>query len=69
MTSIKRLFDEAVNQVSPTDWQNAIKHILDVENSYWMNDNVCDIEIEQVLFMLGEDSATETDQSDDDDQQ
>ena len=69
MTSMKSLFDETVDHVSQTDWQNAIKHVLDVENSYWTNDHICDIEIEQVLIKLGEDSATESDSSDDEDQQ
>ena len=40
MTSIKKLFDEAVDHVSQADWQNAIKHVLDVENSYWTNDHM-----------------------------
>ena len=64
MTSIKKVFDEAVDRITANDWQNAIKHVLDVESSCWKNDNICDIEIEQVLINTGEDTMTESDSSD-----
>ena len=65
MTSIQKLFDAALERISPEDWQNAVKHVIEVENSYWKNDHISDIQIEQVLIKLGEDSETDSECSSD----
>lgn len=65
MTSIQKLFDAALERISPEDWQNAVKHVTEVENSYWKNDHISDIQIEQVLIKLGEDSETDSECSSD----
>lgn len=60
MTTIQQLFDDALNQISQDDWKSAIRHVEDIEKSYWKNDNICDIEIDQILIKLGEQSETES---------
>ena len=39
---------------------------MELENSYWEKENICDIEIEQVLVTLCEDSGSSSESSDED---
>ena len=34
----------------------AIRHVIDIEKSYWEKENIRDIEINDILIKLGEDS-------------
>jgi len=40
MNDIHKLFNEALEKVSPKDWENACKHVLDIEQLYWEKDNI-----------------------------
>ena len=59
--SIQKLFEEALQNISETDWKNAIKHVIGIESSYWDNDNIIDIDINQILVKLTEDSDSGSD--------
>lgn len=59
--SIQMLFDKALHKVTDIDWKNAIRHVVDIEQSYWQKDHIVDIEIEQILIKLAEDSDDSTD--------
>ncbi len=61
---IHKLFDESLEKVTPKDWENACKHVLDIEQSYWKQDHICDIEIPEVVIKLAEDSDYDGDSSD-----
>jgi hypothetical protein len=52
----QKLFDAALDTISTEDWNNAIKHVLNVEHSYWEKDNIIDIDIDQIIIKLSEDS-------------
>ncbi len=38
--------------------------MIDIENSYWSKDDICDIEVAQVQIKISEDSETDSDISD-----
>ncbi len=40
---------------------NLFRHVIDIENSYWQNDDKYVIEVAQVLIKLSEDSETDSD--------
>ena len=40
---------------------NLFRHVIDIENSYWQKDDICDIEVAQVLIKLSEVSETDSD--------
>ena len=40
MKDIQKLFEEALENVTPKDWENACRHVVDIEKSYWDKDNV-----------------------------
>ena len=56
--TFEKLYEEALTKVSDKDWQNAIRHVMELENSNWKKKNICDIDIEQVLVNLCEDSSS-----------
>ncbi len=43
---------------------NLFRHVIDIEHSYWQKDDICDIEVAQVLIKLNEDLETNSDISD-----
>lgn len=59
LTALQQLFNTALDNVTEDHWKNAVKHVMDIEKSYWERDNICDIEIEQVLIKLSEDSDSD----------
>lgn len=59
--SIQMLFDEALHKVTDIDWKNAIRHVVDIEQSYWQKDHIVDIEIDQILITLAEESDDSSD--------
>ena len=63
MNDIHKLFNEALEKVSPKDWENACKHVLDIEQLYWEKDNIWDIDIPEIVIKLAEDSDTDADSS------
>ena len=36
--TIEKLYEEALSKVSDKDWQNAIRHVMELENSYWQKE-------------------------------
>jgi hypothetical protein len=59
MKDIQKLFEEALENVTPKDWENACRHVMDIEKSYWDKDNICDINIPDIVVKLAEDSDSE----------
>ena len=64
---IQELFEEALKKVTPENWKNACRHVLDIEKSYWDKENICDMDINDIVFKLAEDSDSGSSSSSDDD--
>lgn len=58
--SVQKLFEETLPTITETDWQNAIKHVIGIEQSYWSKENIIDIDINQVIIKLMEDSESDS---------
>ncbi len=48
----------------PTQFNEFIRHVNNIEKSYWQKDDICDIEVAQGLIKLSENPETESDISD-----
>lgn len=37
---IQKLFEVALEKSTPKDWENACRHVVDIDKSYWDQDNI-----------------------------
>ena len=56
ITGVQKLFEESLEHITEERWMKAIRHVVDIEQTYWEKDNIRDIEINDILIKLGEDS-------------
>jgi transposase len=62
--NFKQIYDliiRSLNEITSENWQNYIKHCKDLENNYWISDNISDQNFENVILNFGEESESDTD--------
>ncbi|XP_050316176.1 uncharacterized protein LOC126750570 [Anthonomus grandis grandis] len=60
--NLKPLLDQAVQNVSPQNWKNAVAHIIKEEERMWTLDDLMEIQVEPLIINVGEgDDKTSSD--------
>ncbi|XP_050300612.1 uncharacterized protein LOC126739128 [Anthonomus grandis grandis] len=63
---LKPLFDQAVQNVSPQNWKNAVAHIIKEEERMWTLDDLMEIQVKPLMINVGEDDDTTSSDSEKD---
>ena len=60
MADMKQLFCEAVGSITSTEWQNCVRHVIDVaEKKCWEFDGLIDIICEPVIVTFSDSDFSE----------
>jgi len=72
LTDIKNLLHQALDRVTPGDWQNFISHVITEEKKLWSMEFICDEMIDELetnpnyILTIG-DTSDSSDDADDED--
>jgi hypothetical protein len=58
---IKELIKKSFNEVTPENWKEYIRHVKDIEEKYWIPDNIFDKDFENFIINFGQESDSDTD--------
>lgn len=58
MKDLRPLFDQAISNVSPENWKNAVRHAQGEEEKMWQLDMAMDIVVEPLIIHVGDDSSS-----------
>ena len=68
ITGVQKLFEESLEHIKDERLMKAIRHVDDIEKSFWEKENIRDIEINDILLKLGEHSdSSDSDSGSDED--
>ena len=62
---VRALIGESISMVNSDKWENACRHVIDIENMYWAKDNIQTQQIAPIIIRLGDDSDDDVDSESD----
>lgn len=63
---LKDLTERAIASITKEDWQKYCKHVIDIENKFWVSDQYME-EVEPLIISPNDDSSDSDSDSDDTD--
>ncbi|XP_072400225.1 uncharacterized protein [Diabrotica undecimpunctata] len=64
LCDVKVLFNQALNNVTANNWQNAVNHVDGIISKMWQLDFIIEQQLEPIIINLGNDSSSEDSYSD-----
>ena len=62
MKDVQSLCKEAVEQVTPANWRDAIQNTTKVEDYYWRTDGILEERVGELIISIGDSDSEDSDQ-------